>query len=157
MAAEVVFDGVTCELSGRRVIEGLSMQLAAGERLAVLGRSGAGKTTILRLINGLLTPAAGHVAVAGKPVSEWDSVRLKRSTGYVVQEGGLFPHYTVAENVGLVPRLEGWSRTDVDARVRELLDSVGLGEAGIALRYPRELSGGQRQRVGVARALAARP
>ena len=123
----------------------------------LLGRSGSGKTTALKMVNGLLMPSAGEVVVEGMPTTKWDPIRLKRRIGYVIQEGGLFPHFTVAENVGLVPRLEGWHRQDIETRVQSLLDQVGLPPDEFAARYPRELSGGQRQRVGVARALAANP
>ncbi len=123
----------------------------------MLGRSGSGKTTILKLVNRLLDATTGDVLVEGKPTTAWDSIRLKRRIGYVIQEGGLFPHFTVAENVGLVPRLEGWEPDRIQARVETLLDQVGLPHAQFGPRYPRVLSGGQRQRVGVARALGADP
>jgi osmoprotectant transport system ATP-binding protein len=123
----------------------------------LLGQSGCGKTTTLKLINRLLLPTSGEVRVEGKPTTEWDPIRLRRRTGYVIQEGGLFPHFTVARNVGLVPALEGWDEAKIKQRVNELLALVGLGPDEFAQRYPGELSGGQRQRVGVARALAAEP
>lgn len=123
----------------------------------LLGESGCGKTTTLRLVNRLLTPTAGEVRVEGKPTTAWDVIRLRRRTGYVIQEAGLFPHFTVAENVALVPSLEGWDEEKTRARVEELMTLVGLEPARFGDRYPRELSGGQRQRVGVARALAADP
>ena len=139
------------------IIDRLSFSVAAGETLVLLGESGCGKTTTLRLVNRLLTPTAGEVVVAGKPTVEWDVIRLRRRTGYVIQEAGLFPHFTVAENVALVPSLENWDEDRTRDRVEELLALVGLEPARFADRYPRELSGGQRQRVGVARALAADP
>jgi osmoprotectant transport system ATP-binding protein len=139
------------------IIADLSLTVTRGETLVLLGESGCGKTTTLKLINRLLVPTSGQVLVEGKATSEWDPIRLRRRTGYVIQEGGLFPHFTVAENVALVPRLEGWPETRIKDRVRELLSLVGLGAREFGERYPRELSGGQRQRVGVARALAAEP
>jgi osmoprotectant transport system ATP-binding protein len=123
----------------------------------LLGESGCGKTTTLRLVNRLLTPTTGQVVVEGRVTTEWNVIRLRRRTGYVIQEAGLFPHFTVAENVALVPSLEDWEDDKVEARVEELLSLVGLEPTRFAARYPRELSGGQRQRVGVARALAADP
>ena len=128
-----------------------------GETLVLLGRSGSGKTTALKMVNGLLAPSAGEVVVEGTPTAAWDTIRLKRRIGYVIQEAGLFPHFTVEQNVGLVPRLEGWPPDKIRARVHALLEQVNLPPAQFAARYPRELSGGQRQRVGVARALAADP
>jgi len=139
------------------IIDDLTFTVAAGETLVLLGESGCGKTTTLRLVNRLLAPTAGQVWVDGKPTTEWDVIRLRRRTGYVIQEAGLFPHFTVAENVALVPSLEKWPEEKTRARVEELLSLVGLEPARFADRYPRELSGGQRQRVGVARALAADP
>jgi len=122
----------------------------------LLGRSGSGKTTTLRLVNRLLEPTAGEVRVNGLRTTDWDPIRLRRGIGYVIQEGGLFPHFTVARNVGLVPRIENWPGERTRARVEEMLSLVGLS-ADLASRYPAQLSGGQRQRVGVARALAADP
>ena len=139
------------------IIDDLNLTVAAGETLVLLGESGCGKTTTLRLVNRLLAPTAGVVLVEGKPTTEWDVIRLRRSAGYVIQEAGLFPHFTVAKNVALVPSLENWPEEKTRARVKELLSLVGLEPARFADRYPRELSGGQRQRVGVARALAADP
>jgi osmoprotectant transport system ATP-binding protein len=140
-----------------RILDGLSFTVAAGEVLALAGTSGAGKTTVLKLANRLLNPGAGAVFVQGRDTREWDPIRLRRGTGYVIQEIGLFPHLSVTENVAVVPRLEGWADDRVSARVRELLDLVGLPPAEYADRWPDELSGGQRQRVGIARALAVDP
>ena len=142
---------------GTPIINQLNLKVAAGETLVLLGESGCGKTTTLRLVNRLLAPTAGAVLVEGKATTDWDVIRLRRRTGYVIQEAGLFPHFTVAENVGLVPSLENWNEKRKRARVEELLSLVGLEPRQFADRYPRELSGGQRQRVGVARALAADP
>jgi osmoprotectant transport system ATP-binding protein len=155
--ALVAFRQVSYARGGRRILDRLSLELRPGETLVLLGRSGSGKTTALKMVNGLLTPDTGEVTVEGKPTTEWDPIRLRRMIGYVIQEAGLFPHYTVARNVGLVPGLEGWEKAAIEERTRELLREVGLDPAVYAGRYPRELSGGQRQRVGVARALAARP
>ncbi len=137
------------------VISHLTFAVRQGETLVLLGESGCGKTTTLKLINRLLLPTSGQVMVEGKATTEWDAIRLRRRTGYVIQEGGLFPHFTVERNVGLVPALERWDETKIKQRVVELLSIVGLEADAFANRYPGELSGGQRQRVGVARALAA--
>ena len=142
---------------GRTILDGLSLAVDEGETVALIGRSGSGKTTALKLVNALLVPTAGEVRVGGQATTGWDPIRLRRQTGYVIQEVGLFPHFTVARNVGLVPALEGWTPERIRARVEELLELVGLPAAEFAERYPHELSGGQRQRVGVARALAADP
>src|SRR6266542_3511431 len=142
---------------GRKLLANLNLQVNNGETLVLLGRSGSGKTTTMKLINRLIDPTSGEVRVDGKPTVEWDPIRLKRRIGYVIQEVGLFPHFTVAENVGLLPKLERWSRADSERRVHELLQTVGLAPNEFLARYPRQLSGGQRQRVGVARALAADP
>ncbi len=142
---------------GRALLDALSLAVEEGETLAVIGRSGSGKTTALKLVNALLMPTMGEVRVAGRATTAWDAIRLRRRTGYVIQEMGLFPHLTVARNVGLVPELEGWPRKRIGQRVEELLALVGLPAAEFAGRYPHQLSGGQRQRVGVARALAADP
>ena len=156
-AAVVSLAGVRLAYGGRTVLDGLSLDVAAGESIALVGRSGAGKSTLLKLINRLLLPDAGTVTVQGRDTRAWDPIVLRRRTGYVLQEIGLFPHLTVEENVALVPRLEGWPETRRRARAHELLELVGLPPADFATRWPRELSGGQRQRVGVARALAIDP
>jgi osmoprotectant transport system ATP-binding protein len=146
-AAPLVFD----------IVSAISLEIHAGETLVLLGRSGSGKTTLLRLINRLLTPQKGVILVQDRATTEWDPIALRRGIGYVIQEGGLFPHFTVAQNVALVPTLEGWDSGRTSKRVRELLELVGLEPGQFADRRPNQLSGGQRQRVGVARALAADP
>src|ERR1041384_5287163 len=128
-----------------------------GETLVLLGESGCGKTTTLKLVNRLLTPTSGDVLVEGKSTTTWDPSALRRRIGYVIQEGGLFPHFTIARNVGLVPALSGWDQTRTAERVRELLSLVGLDPDRFAERYPRALSGGQRRPVGVARPRAPDP
>ncbi|MBI2348888.1 MAG: ATP-binding cassette domain-containing protein, partial [Deltaproteobacteria bacterium] len=154
----IEFRGVTFRLpGGRALLSGLSLEVYQGETLILLGRSGCGKTTTLKLINRLLDPTEGEVLVEETPTTGWDPIRLRRRIGYVIQEIGLFPHWTVEENVGVVPRLEGWEREKIKARTGALLEMVGLEPERFAARHPRELSGGQRQRVGVARALAADP
>lgn len=142
---------------GKQLLADLNLEVARGETLVLLGRSGSGKTTTMKLINRLIDPTSGRVEVEGKPTVEWDPIRLRRRIGYVIQEIGLFPHLTIEQNIGVVPRLEGWEPERVTARARELLNLVGLDADRFARRFPRELSGGQRQRVGVARALAADP
>ncbi len=152
----IEFDHASFQLNGRTLLHDLVLSVKQGETLVLLGRSGSGKTTSLKLINRLLLPTTGEVRVNGRRTAEWDPIRLRRSIGYVIQDGGLFPHFTVERNIALVPRIENWPKERVDARVRELLSLVGLS-AELASRYPSQLSGGQRQRVGVARALAADP
>jgi osmoprotectant transport system ATP-binding protein len=142
---------------GPRVLDHFSLSVETGDVLALVGRSGSGKTTLLKLVNRLLMPDGGGVLVEGRDTREWEPIRLRRRVGYVLQEVGLFPHLNVANNVAVVPRLEGWQRDRIDARVHELLELVGLGAQQFATRWPDELSGGQRQRVGVARALAVDP
>jgi osmoprotectant transport system ATP-binding protein len=139
------------------IISELNLCVAPGETLVLLGESGCGKTTTLKLVNRLYAPTSGEVVVEGKSTVEWNPIELRRRIGYVIQEGGLFPHFTIGRNVGLVPGLLGWDQTRIDARVEELLDLVGLPPDVFRERYPRELSGGQRQRAGVARALAGDP
>ncbi|TAL12736.1 MAG: ATP-binding cassette domain-containing protein [Nitrospirae bacterium] len=153
----VSFRNVSYRVGGKDILRDFSLDVAAGETIVLLGRSGSGKTTALKMVNALLRPSAGEVMVDGRPTTSWDPIRLRRRIGYVIQEAGLFPHVTVEGNVGLVPRLEGTPAAAIRTRVHALLDQVGLPPAQFAARYPRELSGGQRQRVGVARALAADP
>jgi osmoprotectant transport system ATP-binding protein len=154
--AAIEFRDVSYRLAGATLLSHLNLTVQRGETLVLLGRSGAGKTTALKLINRLLETPDGEVRVDGRPVLDWDAIALRRHIGYVVQEIGLFPHFTVRRNIGLVPRLEGWDEERIRGRVKELLSLVGL-DPGLLERYPHELSGGQRQRVGVARALAADP
>jgi osmoprotectant transport system ATP-binding protein len=145
------------DIFNRAIVSSVSLSILRGETLVLLGRSGSGKTTLLRLINRMLVPSEGQVFVEGCSTTESDPIRLRRGIGYVIQEAGLFPHFTIAQNVALVPTLEKWEPTKIAARVEELLHLVGLNPAEFSARHPRELSGGQRQRVGVARALAADP
>jgi osmoprotectant transport system ATP-binding protein len=143
--------------SGQALLQNVSLTVRRGETLVLLGRSGAGKTTALKLINRLVEPTDGQVLVEGRSTLDWDAIALRRHIGYVIQETGLFPHYTVEQNVSLVPRLDGWAAERIRSRAQELLALVGLDAGQFLRRYPHELSGGQRQRIGVARALAADP
>lgn len=155
--AIIEFRNVSYRLGAKPILDDLSFTVEAGETLVLLGRSGSGKTTALKMVNGLLFPSSGEVCVDGRPTTAWDLISLRRGIGYVIQEVGLFPHFTVAQNVGLVPQLEHWPAQRILARTTELLEQVGLEPRQFLDRRPRELSGGQRQRVGVARALAADP
>ena len=160
MAEPVIqFDRVCKSFDGRPVLRDFSLSIEKGTFLAVIGRSGCGKTTALRLVNGLISADSGRVLVQGRDVAGADPVALRRGIGYTIQNVGLFPHMTVEKNVAYVPAISKsplWKGEERRKRAAELLESVGL-EPGLAGRYPRELSGGQRQRVGIARALAARP
>jgi len=142
---------------GAAILEGVTLTVEPGHVVGLVGRSGSGKTTLLKLVNRLREPGAGRVLIGGRETREWDPIALRRSVGYVIQEVGLFPHLSVADNIAVVPRLLGWEQPRVTARVRDLLELVGLPSAVYEHRWPDELSGGQRQRVGVARALAADP
>ena len=154
----VEFRATTYRLpSGTALISSLNLSVALGETLVLLGRSGSGKTTTLKLINRLLEPTEGEILITGRPSASWDPIQLRRGIGYVIQDAGLFPHWTVERNVGLVPTLDGWPEEKIQARVREMLLLVGLPPDEFAKRRPSGLSGGQKQRVGVARALAADP
>ncbi|HQR31164.1 MAG TPA: ATP-binding cassette domain-containing protein [Blastocatellia bacterium] len=154
----IQFDRVTFRhTGGATILDDFSLTIGRGETLALVGRSGMGKTTILKLINRLLLPQAGTVRIEGRATTDWDPIKLRRRVGYVLQEVGLFPHMTIGRNVAVVPHLESWPETKINQRVEELLELVGLEPAKFRDRFPRELSGGQRQRVGVARALAADP
>jgi osmoprotectant transport system ATP-binding protein len=142
---------------GTTAVDDLSLEIASGETCVLVGPSGCGKTTTMKMINRLVEPTRGRITVDGQDVHSVDPVELRRRMGYVIQQVGLFPHQTVATNVATVPRLLGWDKARVKARVDELLLLVGLDGPRFASRYPHQLSGGQRQRVGVARALAADP
>jgi osmoprotectant transport system ATP-binding protein len=148
---------ISYAIGGRAVLRDVSLSVGESETVVLLGRSGSGKTTLLKAVNGLVRPDAGEIRFEGKPYTDWDPIRLRRRMGYVIQDAGLFPHWTVEANIGLVPRLEGWPAAKVAGRVEELLRLVGLDPAQFQARYPRQLSGGQKQRVGIARALAADP
>ena len=155
--AAITFADVSLARGAVAVLRGFTLSIPAGETLALVGRSGAGKSTILKLINRLLLPDSGDVLVEGRSTGQWNPFELRRRTGYVLQDVGLFPHMSVAENIATVPRLLRWEEARIRTRTRELLDLVGLPAATFAERRPDQLSGGQRQRVGVARALAADP
>jgi len=142
---------------GQQLLHNITLTVGRGETVVLLGRSGAGKTTALRLINRLADPSDGEVLVEGRRTLDWNPITLRRHIGYVIQEAGLFPHYTVEKNVSLLPRLERWPPLQIRTRVEELLALVGLDPRLFLKRYPHELSGGQRQRVGLARALASDP
>lgn len=152
----IEFCDVGYHINGLQVLSGVSLKVYSGETLVLLGRSGSGKTTTLKLANRLLIPTTGEVRIKGVPNKTVDVIALRRSIGFVIQEVGLFPHFTVEQNIGLVPKISGWSDSRIRDRVQELLVLVGLAP-DLRSRYPRQLSGGQRQRVGVARALAADP
>ena len=149
--------GISCRLGGREVLRHVDLTVEAGETVVLLGRSGSGKTTLLKCVNAMIPAGAGEIRFQGKSLGEWDLIQMRRRMGYVIQNGGLFPHWTVAANVGLVPRLEGRPEAEIEARVNQLLENVGLPPTEFGRRRPRQLSGGQQQRVGIARALAADP
>lgn len=153
----VEFRKVDFQIGATKILDDLNLQIKTGETLILLGESGCGKTTTLKLINRLIEPTSGEVLVEGKSTKDWDAINLRRRIGYVLQEAGLFPHFTIARNVWLVPELENWDEARKQNRTTELLELVGLNPQKFSDRFPHELSGGQRQRVGVARALAANP
>lgn len=153
----IEFRDVGLSKNGRSLVSNLNFTISQGEVLVLLGRSGSGKTTTMKLINRLFVPTIGEVLFDRVPTTRWDEIKLRRKIGYVIQEIGLFPHFTVERNVGLIPSLEGWQPNRIKSRVYELLQQVDLDPDLFAKRYPHQLSGGQRQRVGVARALAADP
>lgn len=153
----IQLDRISYRIGDLAILDELSLSVAKGETLVLLGESGCGKTTLLKTMNRLIEPTSGKVVIDGRNAREWDVIELRRRIGYVLQEGGLFPHMTIAENVALVPGLLNWDKGKIAARVDEVLGLVNLEPVKFALRFPHELSGGQRQRVGVARALAADP
>lgn len=153
----VDFRSVSYAINGVAILDDLNFKIEKSEVLVLLGESGCGKTTTLKLINRLIEPTTGQVLVDGKTTLDWDAIALRREIGYVLQDGGLFPHFTAAENIELVLNLQNWEESKRKTRIIEMLDLVGLEPAKFADRYPHELSGGQRQRVGVARALASDP
>lgn len=158
MSAALEFRNISVEIAGGRLLlENVSLAIEEGTVTAILGRSGSGKTTLLRTANRLIQPTSGHVSIAGTHVDHTGLVQLRRKMGYVIQETGLFPHFNVERNVGIVLEAEGQSRESRSVRSNELLELVGLDPATFSHRFPHQLSGGQRQRVGLARALAARP
>jgi len=148
---------LSCRIGDRWILRDVSLEVKEGETIVLLGRSGCGKTTLLKCMNGLIPAAGGEVRFEGRAAGDWDPIQLRRRMGYVIQDAGLFPHWTVAANVGLVPKLEQWEPAAIEERVRFLLQTVGLPPDEFGPRYPRQLSGGQKQRVGIARALAADP
>ena len=158
-AVEIVFDGATKRYPGREApaVDDLTFSIPAGEICCLVGPSGGGKTTAMKLVNRLVELTSGDVRIEGRGVRELDQTELRRGIGYVIQQVGLFPHMTVAENVATVPRLLGWRRDEIRVRVDELLDLVELPAVDYRSRYASQLSGGERQRVGLARALAADP
>ncbi|MFO0891779.1 MAG: ATP-binding cassette domain-containing protein [Isosphaeraceae bacterium] len=152
----VVWDDVSMVYpNGHSALEGVSLSVSRGEILALLGTSGSGKTTLLKMVNALVAPTSGRVVVGGRTTTEWDPIALRRSMGYVIQEGGLMPHLTVLENVALAAKVQGRPRPEQHSLARTHLELVGLDPARFGPLFPRQLSGGQRQRVGVARALTA--
>ncbi|NGZ09703.1 MAG: ATP-binding cassette domain-containing protein [Nitrospira sp. LK70] len=153
----VSFRDVSIDFGQRSILRHFSLDVEVGETLVLLGRSGSGKTTALKTVNAMLFPTTGMVLVEGRATTAWDHIQLRRRIGYVIHDSGLFPHYTVAQNVAVVPRLKQWPAADIEARVANLLQKVGMPVEEFGARYPDELSYGQRQRVGVARALAADP
>ena len=157
MPTLVEFRDVSYRAGDVTVLRNVTLSVDQGETLVLLGRSGSGKTTLLKMVNRLIAPTRGNVFFEGRSVVEWDPIQLRRRIGYVIQEGGLFPHATVERNVGLVPKLEGWQETRIRSRTADLLETLGLPMSIYGARYPSQLSGGEKQRVGIARALAADP
>src|SRR5215204_11782 len=155
--AKIQFRSVSYDVGSTVILTGIDLEIVEGETVVLLGESGCGKTTTLKMINRLIEPTCGEVLVEGKPTTEWNAIDLRRRTGYVLQESGLLPHFSVERNVGLVPVLLEWDEARKRSRTNEMLELVGLPPAKFASRFPHELSGGQRQRVGLARALAADP
>lgn len=156
-AAVLEIRNLSCRIGERWILRNINLAVREAETIVFLGRSGSGKTTLLKCVNGLVEPVEGEIWFQGRRSTEWDPIQLRRRIGYVIQDAGLFPHWTVAANVGLVPKLEKWPLSDINKRVHFLMDAVGLPPAEFSGRYPRQLSGGQKQRVGIARALAVDP
>lgn len=152
----VEFQNLSYRPHGAEILRGINLQVQEGETLVLLGRSGSGKTTLLKTVNRLIEPTGGQILFQGQPVLSQDPIALRRRIGYVIQDSGLFPHWTAGRNIGLVPSLEGWDENRISTRTTELLEAMSL-PANYAARYPRQLSGGEKQRVGIARALAADP
>ena len=157
MAALLEIRDLSCALSGCTVLRHIDLDVEEGETVVLLGRSGSGKTTLLKTVNGLVPLVSGEIRFEGRALPQWDCVAMRRRMGYVIQDAGLFPHWTVEANIGLVPRLQKWEPGRVAERVESLLAMVGLDPAEFRHRYPRQLSGGQKQRVGIARALGGDP
>lgn len=153
----IAFQDVSKVYQGKSVVDQISLSIQKGEFITILGTSGSGKTTTLKMINRLIEPSSGQISFEGKDLSQLDPVSLRRQIGYVVQQIGLFPHMTIAENIGTVPKLLKWEQAKIEERVKELMKLVQLPYEEYGARYPKELSGGQQQRIGVARALAANP
>ena len=153
----IAFQDVSKVYQGKTVVDQISLSIQKGEFITILGTSGSGKTTTLKMINRLIEPSSGQITFEGKDLSQLDPVSLRRQIGYVVQQIGLFPHMTIAENIGTVPKLLNWDQAKIEERVKELMKLVQLPYEEYGARYPKELSGGQQQRIGVARALAANP
>ncbi|SIR74148.1 betaine/proline/choline family ABC transporter ATP-binding protein [Micromonospora avicenniae] len=158
-AASIRLESLTKRYAGQAepAVDNITMDIPAGEIVVLVGPSGCGKTTSLKMINRIIEPTSGRIFIDGEDVTHVNADQLRRRIGYVIQQIGLFPHMTIAENIGMVPRLLGWNRARISERVDELLDLVGMEPSAYRARYPKELSGGQRQRVGVARAMSADP
>jgi osmoprotectant transport system ATP-binding protein len=148
---------LTKEFNGKKAVDNISFSVKQGETFVLLGTSGCGKTTTLKMINRLIEPTSGNIQVEGKNILEQEPTDLRKGIGYVIQNIGLFPHYTVGQNIAVVPRLLKWKKQDIQERTHELMEMVGLSPPEFQDRYPQELSGGQQQRIGLARAFAADP
>jgi osmoprotectant transport system ATP-binding protein len=157
MASLVEFRHLWYRIGDREILRDISLTVEEGETVVLLGRSGSGKTTLLKAVNRLVEASEGEVRFDGRPVTDWEPMQLRRSIGYVIQDGGLFPHRTVERNVGLLPELEKWPEERRNRRIVEVLNAVGLPPATYRSRRPKQLSGGEKQRVGIARALAVKP
>ncbi len=152
----VEFRSVSYDIAGKRILSDVNLTVEAGETLVLLGRSGSGKSTALKLTNGMLFPTEGQVLVEGRSTRDWDPIKLKRRIGYVIQDVGLFPHFDVARNIGLVPRLEGWTEPDIERRVNQLLDKIGMPASEFRTRHASELSGRASAKGSEWRALSPR-